>query len=136
MITITSSASTYEIYADFDADMKRDPQSYDVLKDINVEALKTSIRNILLTRRGTRRMQPNFGADLESKLFEPISESTAQNIGNTIVEQIKLWDPDVKVEKVTMEVEEDNHRYNCTIYFSAKTASIGTSTIKFVLEQR
>ena len=34
MITISYSAGTYEIYADFDADMERDTQSFDVIKDV------------------------------------------------------------------------------------------------------
>lgn len=136
MITISYSAGTYEIYADFDADMERDTQSFDVIKDVNVESLKTSIRNILMTRQGTRRMQPRFGADLEGKLFEPLTSTTAKEIGEIIVEQINMWDPDVLVEKVLMKIDEDNHRYDALIYFSARTASIGTSTIKFVLEQR
>lgn len=124
------------IYRDFNVDIVRDPRTHDIWTDIDVETLKTSIRNILLTMPGTRRMQPEFGANLEAKLFEPLDETTALTIGKIIMVQIELWDPAIRIERVNIEVDESKHRYNISIEFSAQIASISTSTIKFILEQR
>ena len=124
------------VYADFNVDMIKDERTHDVLKDVDVEALRTPIRNILLTIPGTRRMQPEFGAYLEAKLFEPLDEKTAKEIGGIIINQIELWDPAIDVERVEIQVNEDFHRYEATIYFSARTANINRSSIKFILESR
>jgi len=136
MLTFSSSASNYELFADFNVDMEKDPNTYDILKDIDVEALKTSIRNILMTRKGTRRMQPEFGANLEDKLFEPLDTTTARSIGEIINEQIEMWDPDIRIHGINIVADEVRLRYNVTITFSTKTSSINTTTIKFILEQR
>ena len=135
-MTVSSSASNYEVYADFNVDMDRDPRSHDILKDMDVEALKTSIRSILLTIPGTRRMQPEFGANLESKLFEPLDETTGRAIGKIITEQIEQWDSAITIRQVAIEVDEDNHRYNISIQYSARDSNINSYSMKFILEQR
>jgi phage baseplate assembly protein W len=131
-----STENKSEIYADFNVDMEKDPRTSDILKDVNVETLKTSIRNILLTHKGTRRMQPEFGADLESKVFEPITQQTGEDIGNLILNQVELWDPDIYMQQVSVTVDEEKLRYDISIKFTTKTATIASATIKFVLDQR
>jgi phage baseplate assembly protein W len=116
--------------------MTKDPNTYDIYTDFNEAALKTSMRNILLTKRGTRRMQPKFGADLYQFLFQPLDEITANEIGDTIITQINMWDSDLVVTDVSIGVDTDNHTYHITISFKPLTASIGVSTLKFILEQR
>jgi phage baseplate assembly protein W len=106
------------------------------LKDVDIECLKTCIRNILLTRRGTRRMLPDFGANLEDKLFEPLDEITAKAIGKVIMEQINQWDTSIIINQVSLEVDEDRLRYNITIHYSGRSVSINRNSIKFVLEKR
>ena len=39
-----------------------------------IEQLKSNIKNLLLTKRGERIMNPLFGAGVETVLFEPITE--------------------------------------------------------------
>jgi phage baseplate assembly protein W len=136
MISIISSTRKYHIYEDFNLDMIKDPNTADIYTDFNEDTLKTSIRNILLTKKGTRRMQPKFGADLYQFLFQPFDEITANEIGDTIIEQINMWDSDLTVTDVSIGVDQDNNAYHIAISFKARTASIGVSTLKFILEQR
>ncbi len=136
MITREPSSGTYEIYADFNHTCYRDSKNHDIWKDVDMECLKTSIRNILMTVRGTRRMLPEFGANLEEKLFEPMDYFTSYDIGNRILQEIERWDPDVDIKNVSVIGDEDKHLYEVEITYDARTASINTSSIKFILEQR
>jgi phage baseplate assembly protein W len=136
MINIISSDKKYHIFEDFNLEMIKDPNTYDIYTDFNEESLKTSIRNILLTKKGTRRMQPNFGADLYGFLFQPLDEITANEIGDTIVEQINMWDSDLVVTNVSIGIDYDNYAYHISISFKAIAASIAVTTLKFILKQR
>lgn len=136
MIVRPSDSRTYEVYADFNASCVRDSKTHDVIKDVNVDALKTSIRNILMTVPGTRRMLPEFGANLEKKLFEPLDERTAKEIGHLIADSINEWDSDVVIEKVRIKVDTDNSRYDIEVLYNARAVNINTNSLRFVLEQR
>jgi len=65
------------IYADVDIDFDRGRDG-DLIKDTDLNAVTNSIRNILQTSKGTRRMLPEFGASLDFFLFEPIDRLTGQ----------------------------------------------------------
>lgn len=136
MIVRSPSAETYEIYADFNHTCYRSSTTHDIWKDMNLECLKTSIRNILMTVRGTRRMLPEFGANLEEKLFEPMDYFTSYDIGNRILQEIERWDPDVDIKRVDVIADEDKHLYEVEITYDARTVGINTNSIKFILEQR
>jgi len=63
-----------EIWSDLHQSLKTDAQG-SIKKVINIEAVKTSIDNILRTAKGTRVMLRNFGSDLKGMLFENIDNS-------------------------------------------------------------
>ena len=57
-------------YSDFDFAFQKHPITGDVPIKRDVEAVKQSVRNILLTRRGEKFFDPDFGGSLTEFLFE------------------------------------------------------------------
>ena len=55
-----------------------------------LEAVKTNIKNLLLTRKGERVMHPNFGSDLLSIIFEPNVSELKGEIQQIISDPISL----------------------------------------------
>ena len=62
-----------------------------MLKD--EDAVKESIRNLLLTDRGERLMQPNLGGNLKAMLFENITPAVIKLIEDQARETIELYEP-------------------------------------------
>jgi len=70
------------------------------------EQIKQSIRLILDTDPGERRMRPDFGAGLNSFLFEPVSSATLQRIRQRVHDSLVDWEPRIDVDKVAVTVDD------------------------------
>tara|TARA_B100001778_G_scaffold203005_1_gene167663 strand:- start:2659 stop:3078 length:420 start_codon:yes stop_codon:yes gene_type:complete len=68
----------------------------------------SNIRNLLLTNKGERLGQPEFGCGLLQILFEPMSDSLLEDVKSTIEEAIAQWLPHVLVSNLNVERGEEN----------------------------
>ena len=68
-----------------------------------VELVEESIRILLGTRKGERVMRPNFGADLESVVFNAINANTVSMISYYVKECLDQWEPRIEVKGVTVD---------------------------------
>ena len=64
----------------------------------------SNIKNLLLTNRGERVGQPEFGCGLLQMLFEPMNDDFVESINQTIIEAMEKWLPHVLVRKLEIEV--------------------------------
>lgn len=64
------------------------------------EHVRQSIRTLLLTGRGQRRMRPDFGNRLGAYLFENIAGTTAALVKSEIIDTIGLYEPRVELADV------------------------------------
>lgn len=104
----------------------------DVKDDIDIEAVKNSIENILKTMQGSRRMLPTFALGVYNYLFDPIDEITAYEIGENILESINNWDDRVFVEDLLIAPNEDNNQYEISLTFRVRDFE-ETRTIETIL---
>lgn len=70
-------------------------QSYSV-----IEQVKSNINLLLRTKKGERRMNPEFGSGLWGVLFENYTDDITPIVENTIKSDIKRWMPYVTVGSV------------------------------------
>jgi len=120
-------------YSDININLNK-VTSGDVEKKIDVDAVKNSIRNILSTRQGSRRMLPDFANNLYDFLFDPIDEETAYNIGERMLEAIQMWDNRVVIEEVSIIPDYDNNQYNVSLVFYIK-GSTNAEELSYILKQ-
>ena len=73
-----------------------------------VSAGKNNIRNLLLTNKGERYLQPDIGLNLRKFLFEQITDDIQETIKIEIVETLDKWLPFVNVEELNINAEEDS----------------------------
>lgn len=71
------------------------------------DAAKSNLRNLLLTRRGERIMQPEFGTGLHSLLFSQIDDEFESNIQSTITESINFWLPYIIIDEIEIEATDE-----------------------------
>jgi phage baseplate assembly protein W len=76
------------------------------------DQIKSNLINLLLTYKGERILNPEFGADLPRILFEPINDDTSRKIQNQIIASANLYIPEITI--INIEVTPDTDRN--TIY--------------------
>jgi len=74
------------------------------------QQVKSNIRNLLLTSKGERVFQPNFGSDLKNILFEQITPQSLSNVEDSIRQSLSTWLPYVRVANLV--VVQDDKRPN------------------------
>jgi phage baseplate assembly protein W len=65
------------------------------------EQIAQSIRLIIGTNPGERRMRPDFGAGLNAFVFEPVSAATLERLRKRVEEALIDWEPRIDVERVS-----------------------------------
>lgn len=112
----------------------------DLQVDYDVAAIYNSLRNLFNTKPGERFLFPKYGLDLNSYLFEVVSEENAENIATYIISNIEDYEPRVQVVNVEIIANPDQMRYDITIAVSIPVfdtvvslqAQLDTKTQNFV----
>ena len=81
------------------------------------DQLKYNIINFLLTNKGERPFQPNFGADLRSLVFEQITPETAVDIEDLIRSGIEAYFPNVIITDLKITLYNDANSVNINISY-------------------
>lgn len=104
-------------YRDLDLDFVRKPGSKDISKKVGEEAVKRSLRNLILTNFYDRPFQPSIGSSVQKLLFENFTEVTAILVSNAIKEVVTNFEPRVTVLAVDVQPEPDDNALTATIVF-------------------
>ena len=104
-----------------------------------LDAAKSNLRNLLLTMKGERLMQPNFGTDLMKLVFEQDDGTLIDRIRETIITAVDFWLPYLNLNtiEVNNSVETDDmnfNRFNIKLVFSIKNVPDKFETITFTLD--
>ena len=84
-----------------------------------LEQAGSNIKNLLLTAKGERIMQPNFGSRLRELLFEQYTEDLSSRIQEEIQEAISTWLPYINIASVNIiQSDEDPNTTSVDIDFS------------------
>lgn len=71
------------------------------------EAAKANLRNLLLTAKGERIMQPEFGSGIHSLLFEQMDDNLEERLEEVITESVNFWLPYINIETIEVEMTDD-----------------------------
>jgi phage baseplate assembly protein W len=88
----------------------------DIQASFDTKAIINSLTNLFNTLPGQRFLFPEYGLDLYQFLFEPITETTAQMIGNKMHTAIKKFEPRVIVRKIIVDGKPDENAYIISIF--------------------
>jgi len=94
----------------------------------------SNLTNLLLTRKGERYMQPNFGTDIYDSIFEQNTEVLADNLQSSLEEDINYWLPYITLINVNIFRESRNENaLNIRIVF--RVTNVGANLVINVLAQ-
>lgn len=117
-------------YSDLDLVFKPNPSTGDINPVKDIEAIKRSIKNLVLTNFHERPFQPEIGSGVRALLFEPVDTITAHELEQAIIRVISNFEPRVTILDVKVVDNSDFNEYDITIEFRIITTSqVGTTTI-------
>jgi phage baseplate assembly protein W len=79
------------------------------------DQIKSNLINLLLTSKGERVMNPNFGCDLKKFLFEGITDNNVGTLRNDILSSVSLYIPEITITNITLSPNIDNNLVGLTI---------------------
>jgi len=103
-------------YTDIDINITAHPQSGDVSLKYDHDAVKRSLRNIVLTNNYERPFKPSFGANLIDKMFEPNDELSRRSITKDVKYAIQVAEPRCKIYDIFYS-NMDSNDLNLTIHY-------------------
>ena len=122
------------LYSDFDLSFIKHPNTKDVTILRDIDAVKQSVKNLVLTAQGERPFNPLLGSDIRQLLFEPVDDFTAFDIEEQVRITIQNHEPRVNVLSIDVSAEPDNNRFRLSIDFQMIT-NLDTGSVSFYLER-
>ena len=113
----TGKTKKITIYQDFKKNLEISPVSSDLTVHKDEDAVKESIKNLILTDRGERLMQPNLGGNINAMLFENITPAVLTLIEDRVRETIELHEPRAELEDVIVSSNLDDNVVSVKIVF-------------------
>ena len=90
--------------------------------------------NLLLTNKGERVFNPEFGTDLRRVLFESITEDIVPTIQNLVTTNVNIFVPEVQVTNIAVNTDnKENNSISVTVTYQLRIS--GTSdqiTVEFI----
>ena len=121
-------------YHDIDFNFLAHPRTKDVTTRADEEAIKQSIRNLILTRNYERPFRSYLGSQVNQLLFEPMSPLLTTMLERAISDVINNFEPRVILLGVDVAYSPENNAMYVTITFRIKNTTIPV-TVNLVLER-
>jgi phage baseplate assembly protein W len=81
------------------------------------DQIKSNLINLLLTDKGERIMNPEFGADIRKSLFDNITDSSIELLKNKIINAVNMFIPEIYLGNIDIMPDYDYNTLNITINY-------------------
>lgn len=105
-------------YRDVDISFLPNPTTGDVRMKKGADAVKRSVRNLVMTNFFERPFHPEIGSNVRGLLFENADRFTAIELQEAIKEVIRNFEPRAQVIQVLVGLYPDNNAVTVTISFN------------------
>lgn len=114
----TTTPLVSERYSDFYLNFNKSFGTGDLARQTNEDSIISSLKNIILTRKGERPFFPEFGCNISGLLFENFTQFTADAIETEIRTAVENFEPRVRTIKVTAKESIDLNQIELVLYFT------------------
>ena len=104
-------------YRDLDLFFAKKNGSKDIRKVTDIQAVKRSVRNLVLLNHYEKPFHPEIGSGIRDMLFENMSNMTAFILAKKIEDVIENFEPRVRLISVRADPNLDRNEYEVTIEF-------------------
>ena len=96
------------------------------------EQAVSNLKNLLLTRKGERVFQPEFGSNVYSLLFENIDINIESKMVDTLTEDINFWLPYIVIDNIDVDSNQDRNSVRIELRFRVTEQGANQQIIIFV----
>ena len=104
-------------FSDLDFDFNAHPVTGELSLLEEAEAVKRSVRNLVLLARHEKPFNPTINCGIRQMLFEPLSPITAMHMRQNIINAIKQFEPRAKLLEVQVIAKAVDNAFNVSVYF-------------------
>ena len=137
--SVNESSQTTYLYKDFSLFFTPNPVTADVTNITDVQDIKRSVRNLILTESWDRPFHPEIASRVREALFDMFTPVTINIIRNAIEDVLRIYEPRVDVTDVVVEDPEfnsmDANTLPIKIFFTLKNAPETLENVNVVLER-
>jgi phage baseplate assembly protein W len=98
---------------------------------------KSNLQNLILTKKGERLQNPNFGCDIHNLLFEQINEETiGTKVESSILDAVETWLPYLNIEQIVFDYDDndiDTNKISVDVKFSLKSNTTMTELLSITI---
>lgn len=123
-------------FSDLDLNFTLNPISKDVSKKYDENAIKQSIKNLIMTRNFERPFRSDIGSQIKTLMFEPITPMLSALIKKTIENTITSYEPRVNILDISVLLSPDNNGIYVTVVFAIVNTSTPISVDMFLERTR
>ncbi len=107
-----------KVFADLDLSLILHPERNDLVPKYDLDAIKNSVKNLVMTNFSERPFQPFLGSNIRGLLFEPADAFTGVAIKNEIVRVLEQHEPRITGVTIQLVDDADRNSYYVTIGFT------------------
>jgi phage baseplate assembly protein W len=110
-------ARNTRIFSDLDFNFTAHPVNKDVSRRFDENAVKTALKNLILTRNYERPFHSEIGSPIRSLMFEPATPMLGVMLRQAIFDVVNNFEPRVQLTQVNVTVSDEDNAIYITIEF-------------------
>ena len=131
-----NSSRSVKTYSDLNLNFTRNPATGDVARLTDIEAVKKSVRNLVLTNQFERPFHPEIGSSVRALLFENVTPLNAILLEDRIREVIINFEERAQITNVRVIDDADRNGYRVIINFQVLNSVENVSITEFLQRLR
>lgn len=106
------------IYSDITPNLDVHPDTGDLFRITNLNSIKRSLKNLILTNTYERFYQPDVGGNISKDLFENATQDVLYAIQKRLQNQLEIYEPRVTLQQLTIDTSQvDSNKINITLVY-------------------
>ena len=122
-------------FKDLNITFKKHPVTNDVVVSKDASAIKQAIVSLLLTNKGERLMNPKYGSDIRSYLFEPLDYGTAARVRESITYCVSNYEPRVSILEIKVYPDYDDNGFAVDMTYQVRGTDDPPVQVEFFLSR-
>lgn len=120
-------------FKDLSFNFTKNPVTGDIVVLKNEEAIKQSVKNLVLTQVSERPFNPDLGTNTTSYLFELNTNIAANKLIDEIETALSIYEPRISLQNITVDVNDDLNKFDVDIEYLIIGAPPEVQNLSFIL---